>query len=168
MSMHAARRRTKGTVKEISFEKSTVQKCLQVLWKCGYMYSPCIFPKASLLSAVYFHYTNLSFVGLLGATKKISRQPAGYPWSLKRDFFPVAIIRQNLIANVCSNSEDTSWIMISSYGWLDAKGQQHVPQGGVAGSFFVGSGAPSYLFMARRLIVTQCVSEWKRGPDATF
>lgn len=95
---------------------------------------PRHFPKASLFSAVYSHYTNLSFVGLLCSTNYISRQPADSPRSLKRDFFPVAIRRQNWIANVCSNSKDTSWIMISSYGWLDAKEQQHVPQGGVAGS----------------------------------
>lgn len=40
------------------------------LMKMWIYVQPMHFPKASLLSAVYFHYTNLSFVGLLCATKK--------------------------------------------------------------------------------------------------
>lgn len=164
MSMHEQRVQWKKSLSRSLLYRNAfksyenVDRCTAHAFSKGFSAFCCLF-------SLYKPFFCWAF--MLHKKKKISRQPAGYPWSLKRDFFSVAIIRQNLIANVCSNSEDTSWIMISSYGWLDAKGQQHVPQGGVAGSIFVGSGAPSYLFMARRLIVTQCVSEWKRGPDAT-
>lgn len=44
------------------------------------------FSESSLVSDVYFHYTNLPFVRLLSSVHGVARQPAGEPGSVRKDF----------------------------------------------------------------------------------
>lgn len=57
------------------------------LMKMWIYVQPMHFPKASLLSAVYFHYTNLSFVGLLCATKKNFKTACRLPMKSEERLF---------------------------------------------------------------------------------
>lgn len=153
-----------GLLKVIYFEKSRIYTCP----KGSRQWNMCIafsFLQSPLWSLLLIFITQIS--PLLDFC---------HPHATLQDSLQVSpIVWRKTLPCGCNKKTELGWWRLQQFkgysqnidqlcGWPYAKGQKHLPQDRVRRSAFVRCTALSYLFIARRLILNWCISEW-RDPD---